>query len=393
MNTRTRSILYLLLVAAVAVGASLLGAIGGGAGVYYALYERFSASTSPEKATAVPAPTALSQPTAAPVPTEVVKVITTNVDTAITNAVEQVGPAVVTVLAKGPDQTTRRGIIEGPTSSGSGFIITENGYIITNNHVISGAQSISVIMADGKEVPASLVGADEFSDLAVLQIKEKVPAVASLGNSDALKPGETVIAIGSPLGDFKNTVTAGVISATGRNLDTGEGYFRESLIQTDAAINQGNSGGPLVNLLGKVVGVNTLIVRNNASGTVVEGLGFAVPSNTVQAVANQIITNGAIARPYIGIRWQWITPAIASRYRLAAQWGAYVAEIIPNSPAAKAGVKEGDIITKIGDIPLDESHPYINTLYNFSPGKVVKLTIQRNTQELVLEVVLEKAEK
>ena len=143
--------------------------------------------------------------------------------------------------------------------------------------------------------------------------------MATLGNSDVLNPGETVIAIGSPLGDFKNTVTVGVVSATGRSIDTGNGYTIDGLIQTDAAINQGNSGGPLVNLAGEVIAINTLIVRNSGSGTVAEGLGFAIPINTAQAVADQIIQNGYISRPYMGINFQPITPDIANAYNLPVQ--------------------------------------------------------------------------
>ena len=144
---------------------------------------------------------------------------------------------------------------------------------------------LTIILADGSQETAKIVGTDQYSDIAVLKSSGKVPAVATLGNSDVLNPGESVIAIGSPLGDFKNTVTVGVVSATGRSIDTGSGYSIDNLIQTDAAINQGNSGGPLVNLAGEVIAINTLIVRNSGSGTVAEGLGFAIPIDTAKAVA------------------------------------------------------------------------------------------------------------
>jgi 2-alkenal reductase len=220
-------------------------------------------------------------------------------------------------------------------------------------------------------------------------VNGQVPAVATLGNSDTLKPGETVIAIGSPLGDFKNTVTVGVISATGRSLDSGQGYLMEDLLQTDAAINQGNSGGPLVNLAGQVIGINTLILRGSTnSDTVVEGLGFSIPSNTVQAVADKIIKDGYIARPYLGIRWQWIDPNLSRMYRLSVPYGVYISQVQPGSPAEEAGLQEGDIITQIGEVTLDDQHPYANALYKYSPGDRVKIGFQRGTQKMERSVTL-----
>lgn len=250
---------------------------------------------------------------------------------------------------------------------------------------------MKVILSDGTEQKAVVVGSDIYSDIAVLKTEGTVPAVATLGNSDALDPGETVIAIGSPLGNFKNTVTVGVISATGRSIDTGNGYQIEDLIQTDAAINHGNSGGPLVNLAGEVIGINTLIVRNTASGDVAEGLGFAIPVNTAQAVAGQIVQKGYFARPYMGINYQPINPDIAARYNLPAQWGVYVMKVADGSPASKAGLKQGDIITKIGDVALDETHPYVNTLFTFKPGDQITLEIMRDGKEMQVQITLGEA--
>jgi 2-alkenal reductase len=233
------------------------------------------------------------------------------------------------------------------------------------------------------------VGTDQFSDLAVIKVQDQMPAIATLGNSDTLKPGESVIAIGSPLGDLKNTVTVGVVSATGRNIDTGNGYQLVDMIQTDAAINHGNSGGPLVNLNGEVIGINTLIVRGSGfSGDVAEGLGFAIPSNTAKAVAEQIIQKGYVSRPYIGIQWQWITPSISAMYSLPVQWGVYISQIDSGSPAAKSGLQRGDIITRIGDTALDDSHPYINALYQHAPGEPVKLEVIRGDNTLDIQVTL-----
>ena len=215
--------------------------------------------------------------------------------------------------------------------------------------------------------------------------------MATLGNSDKLDPGESVIAIGSPLGDFKNTVTVGVVSATGRSIDNGNGYTIENLIQTDAAINHGNSGGPLVNLAGEVIGINTLVVRNSGMGDVAEGLGFAIPVNTAQAIAQQIIQQGYFARPYMGISFQPINPAIASQYNLPTQWGAYVTKVELSSPADKAGLQENDIITKIGDVTIDETHSYINSLFNYKPGDTIPVTVVRNGEDTQLQVTLGEA--
>jgi 2-alkenal reductase len=306
--------------------------------------------------------------------------------------VKKVGPAVVTVVATIPGQMTFFGPTSDQTVSGTGFFITDQGYILTNNHVVEGTKQVNIILSDGTQQSATIVGTDQYSDIAVLKTDGKVPAVVTLGNSDKLDPGESVIAIGSPLGDFKNTVTVGVVSATGRSIDSGKGYSIENLIQTDAAINHGNSGGPLVDLAGEVIAVNTLIVRDTGRGDVAEGLGFAIPVNTAQAVAQQIIQQGYFARPYMGISFQPINPDIADRYNLPAKWGAYVTQVESGSPAAQAGLMENDIITKVGDIILDDTHSYINALFTYKPGDTIPLVIMRNGQETQLQVTLGEAQ-
>jgi len=331
--------------------AGTIGAIAGGAAVF--AYLRTQPTSSPsESASSIP------EVNETQVPENVVTVDSLQYESAITKAVELVSPAVVTVITDLPDQQSFFGTITGGQSTGSGFIIAEEGYIVTNNHVVEGGEAYRVIFQSGEERTAELVGSDKFSDLAILKVQDEMPAVAVLGNSDALRPGETAIAIGSPLGDFKNSVTVGVISATGRSIDTGEGYQIEGMLQTDAAINAGNSGGPLVNLSGEVVGVNTMIIRGSNSSATVEGMGFAIPATDVKVIGAQIIQQGYVSRPYIGIRYQYINPTIASRYNLPVQWGVYISGVIANSPAASAGLQEGDIITQLGDIVIDESHPY-----------------------------------
>ena len=371
-----KRILYVLFVVIVAGIAALSGAVAGGIAVFTALQK--NPSTSVAQATAIPTP-----------PEKVVQISSSDIETTITQAVQEAGSSVVTIVGTIPGSITFFGQSPDSQVSGSGVILTHDGYVLTNNHVVDGTNQITVIMADGSQVPAKLIGTDKYADLAVLKIDSQIQAVAKFGNSDTLKPGESVIAIGSPLGDFKNTVTVGVVSATGRTIDTGNGYQMEDLIQTDAAINHGNSGGPLVDLNGEVIGINTLIVRGTGfGGDVAEGLGFAIPSNTAQAVADQIIQKGYFARPYLGIQWQPISPQIADAYGLPVKWGAYISSINSNSPASQAGLKRGDIITKIGDITLDADHSYINSLFTYSPGETINLEVVRGSKTLEIQATL-----
>ncbi|MGC8855912.1 MAG: S1C family serine protease, partial [Anaerolineae bacterium] len=313
----------------------------------------------------------------------------TEIETAITQTVEKVSPAVVTVVGIIPGEVTFFGRTPDSQVSGSGVIISPDGYIVTNNHVVEDTSELSVILSNGKQIPAKIVSTDVYADLAVLKADDEMPAVAPFGNSDNLKPGETVIAIGSPLGQFRNTVTVGVISATGRTLDTGQGYFMEDLIQTDAAINQGNSGGPLVNLNGEIVGINTMIVRGGfGSSAVAEGLGFAIPANTVRLIAQQIIEKGYFSRPYLGVEWQSINPTINRRYQLGTDWGAYITQVESGSPADKGGLQRGDIILSVGDHQINEGHSFINALFAYQPGDQVAITVLRNGKQITLNVTL-----
>ncbi|RJQ42711.1 MAG: PDZ domain-containing protein [Anaerolineaceae bacterium] len=311
------------------------------------------------------------------------------IDTVITKVVEEIEPAVVTVVGTIPGVQTFFGRTSESQVSGSGFIVSENGYIVTNNHVVEDASDLYVVLSDGTELEAEIVSRDIYADLAVLKVEGTMPAVAPLGDSEDLKPGETVIAIGSPLGTFRNSVTVGVISATGRTLDTGEGYNMENLIQTDAAINSGNSGGPLVNLAGEVIGVNTLVVRGSSSSSAsAEGLGFAIPSDTVELIANQIIEKGYFARPYLGVGVQNINSSIAERYNLPVEWGGYVTEVISGSPAAQGGLRVNDIITRLGDIAITEDTTYLNALFMYQPGDEIEVEFYRGSQKMTVVIVL-----
>jgi 2-alkenal reductase len=334
-------------------------ALGGGA-VYLAVRDRLNQPV----------------PTAAPAPSPASQTVNVDVNSAVQEAVAKVGPAVVTVVNVGQ-------------GSGSGVIISNDGYLITNNHVVEGGSRYRVIFRDGQTVEAALVGRDALADVAVLKVSGSLPGVAEFGNSDALQPGETVIAIGSPLGDFRNTVTVGVVSATGRSIDADSGYMMEDLIQTDAAINHGNSGGPLVNLAGQVIGINTLVIRGTGvTLDQAEGLGFAIASNTVKALSDQIITKGFVSRAYLGISWGMITPDIARANNLPVDWGVYVREVGQGTPAEQAGVQPGDILTQIGDKAFDEDTRFANALYQFAPGQTVPVTVLRDGTTLTLDVTL-----
>jgi 2-alkenal reductase len=335
------------------------------------------------------------EPTLVPAPTQVIlpfaEEVSFDISTAVTDAVERVAPAVVTVVNHLPPKHSFFGNLIEQSGSGSGAIISEAGYIITNYHVVQDAERLEVVLADGTILAAELIGVDPYGDLAVIHTDAEMPGVANWGNSDALKPGETVIAIGSPLGAFKNTVTVGVVSATGRSIETDRRFELEGLIQTDAAINQGNSGGPLVNLAGQIVGINTIIVRGNGDGSAIaEGLGFAVPSNVSRAVAESLILEGSIARPYLGANWGVITSDIADRFGLSVEYGIYLSEIAPGSPADEAGLLRGDILVSIDDQPIDPDHPFINKLFQYSPGDEITLGVVRNGDQFDINLQLGK---
>ena len=317
-------------------------------------------------------------------PSEILQV-TLSQDSAIIGAVEEIKPAVVTVVTSIPGQDFLGRRIE-QEASGSGVIISDQGYIVTNDHVVRGGDRYQVIFYDGSVVEASLVGTDfPFTDLAVLRVTLTLADVAEWGDSEALKPGEPVIAIGSPLGDLRGTVTVGVVSALDRSVSTDQGTQMEGLIQTDAAINPGNSGGPLVNILGQVVGINTAI---RVAPTGAEGLGFSIPSNIVRLVAEQLIAQGFVSRPYLGIQSVTITRSDAVRFDLPAEYGVFVEQVLTNTPAARAGVQRSDIITKIDGQPIDKENPLITVLMRFEVGQTVTLTLFRDGREVQLPLML-----
>ena len=311
---------------------------------------------------------------------------------AVVQVVDRISPAVVTIVNK----LGTPGI--GSEASGSGVIIDSEGRIITNNHVIEGASEggIQVIFDTGDTATAQLLGGDAVSDIAVLKVDRAISVFAKMGDSSKVRVGETVIAIGSALGDFKNTVTVGVISGLNR-LVRGPGINMENMIQTDAAINHGNSGGPLLNLSGEVIGINTAVVRGGGAldgGDVAEGLGFAIPVNTVNTVSQQLIGTGKVARPYLGVSTRPVNRTISSYYQLLdengklLETGLLIEEILAGTPAETIGLRQGDVLMKINDITLNEDNPLANVLTAYQPGDTVKVTIIRNGKLIKLDAKL-----
>jgi serine protease Do len=315
--------------------------------------------------------------------------------TAITNAVERVAPSVVTVQVETKSAAPvdifemmfgGRSGERVQASMGSGFIIRDDGVVVTNAHVVNGATTVSVAMRDGATFDARVVGTDELNDIAVLRIDARGMPVAPLGNSGDVIVGEWAIAIGNPfgfvLGNAEPSVTAGVISGTGRNLlaPSAGGTGTYDMIQTDAAINPGNSGGPLVNALGEVIGMNTLIYTPS-QGSV--GLGFAVPINRVKRIADDLIAHGTVRRPWVGVK---LKDPSANNPREAIALGAVVASVVPASPAAEAGLQPGDQILRAGTQSVRNFFTWESVQLDLRVGDRVPMHIKRGTTELDVTV-------
>ena len=268
------------------------------------------------------------------------------------------------------------------TGLGSGVIVEKNGYIITNNHVVEGSEEIVVRLADKRQFKGKIVGLDPKTDLAVIKINGSNLPVLNLGDSDKLKVGERVLAIGNPFG-LNQTVTSGIISATGR-ADVGIADY-EDFIQTDAAINPGNSGGALVNVKGELVGVNTAIFSTSGG---YQGVGFAIPSNMVNVVMNSLIKRGKVIRGWLGVTIQQITPAMAKQFGIKNDKGALVSDLTENGPAKKAGIKQGDVITEINGKEINDVRQLRNIVAGITPGKEATVKIIRDKQEKSLKVVI-----
>jgi 2-alkenal reductase len=306
--------------------------------------------------------------------------------------VERVMPAVVTVINEQRFGNGFLGEMEVEAGRGTGFAIDNSGNIVTNQHVVSGGSSFEVILANGEKREATLVGADPLSDLAVVRMEGPVPSTVAFGDSNTLQQGQPVLAIGSPLGEFTGTVTAGIVSALNRDfpadsgLGAGEGIYTD-LIQHDAAINPGNSGGPLFDLAGRVIGVNTLGIPQSGY-TPVQGLFFAIPANHVAHIVSQLIENGRAAYPYFGVEYQPISPDLAAQNDLPVDYGAYVLATVQGGPADRAGIQAGDIVLAIGDRRIQGQTTFTEALFAHSPGDTVPVTVLRGNGERQVEITL-----
>ena len=267
-------------------------------------------------------------------------------------------------------------IQQQPTSGlGSGVIISADGYIVTNNHVVDGADTLNVTMSDGREFTAKVVGRDPQSDIAVVKVDAKNLPTVTLADSDSVEVGDRVLAIGNPFG-IGETVTSGIVSAKGRRvgiLEDVQGF--ENFIQTDAAINPGNSGGALVDVQGRLVGINSAILSRSGG---FQGVGFAVPANMVNTVATSLVKTGKVVRGYLGVHIQNVTPALAESFKLKGNQGALVADVEPNAPAAKAGLKPGDVITKVDGVPVTDANQLTLAVTGKGPGTKVNLEVLRD---------------
>jgi len=321
--------------------------------------------------------------------------------------VDKVAPAVVTIRSEKRVRPPRQhpffndplfrdffgGLFEGGATRrsqrpqiglGSGVIVKADGYIVTNHHVVDGAEAIKIETADHRVFDAKVVGSDPPSDLAVLKIAADKLPVLTLADSDKARVGDVVLAVGNPLG-IGQTVTAGIVSAKGRSTGLSDGSF-EDFLQTDAPINQGNSGGALVNATGQLIGVNSQILSPTGSNI---GIGFAIPANMVSNVMEQLIKSGKVQRGALGIGIQPVTPEIASTLRLSDAKGVIVNTVTPNSAAAQAGVRQGDVITAFNGEPVVDGNSLRNRVARTQPGTEVKITVIRDSKEQQLSAKLD----
>ncbi len=329
------------------------------------------------------------------IPTTETKKTIIEESSAFIDTAKKISPAVVSVSTTSNAQdffgqvVTQRG-------GGTGFIITADGLILTNKHVVENAgATYTVFTSDGKSYPTKIQSIDPLNDLAVLKIEANNLPVVELGDSDQLQVGQWVMAVGNALAKFNNTVTTGVISAKERQIQASDSSGAssenlEGLLQTDAAINPGNSGGPLVNMQGQVIGINTAVASD------AQGIGFAIPINTAKSAIESIKKSGKIVRPYLGVRYIQITQDIAKQNNLPVQNGAWVLRggglgqvaVAPGSPADKAGIVENDIITVVGSDKIDENHSLSRLLQGYDIGNTVELTLLRSGQEKKVKVTL-----
>ena len=319
----------------------------------------------------------------------------TDFRTAIRQVADQVRPAVVQItnLQQQPGVFVGPGAV--PTGVGSGVIYDNQGHILTNDHVVAGAQQLQVSLTDKRSFRAQLVGSDPQTDLAVIQIQGDNLPVAQLGDSSQLQVGDWVVAIGNALAlPGGPTVTQGVVSALGRtaqepgNQPNTSGPFLFNAIQTDAPINPGNSGGALVNLDGQVIGINTLVAGQAEPGVQAEGIGFAIAIATARPIADQLVSSGRAVHPFLGIQYAPLTPAIAAQLGVNAQNGIVIGAVVPGSPAAAAGLQARDVVTSADGQQLTDESSLAEVLSQHQPGDSVTLTVIRGGQQSNVQVTL-----
>ncbi|MGA7672913.1 MAG: trypsin-like peptidase domain-containing protein [Nitrolancea sp.] len=318
-----------------------------------------------------------------------------NIENGFNTVVQEVKPAVVQItnMQAAPSAYNQPTV---PAGVGSGFIFDDQGHILTNNHVVTGAQQLRVSLPDGRSFDAKVVGTDPQTDLAVVQVSANNLPVANIGDSNALKVGDWTVAIGNALA-LKGgpTVTAGVVSALGRTVQepaegnsNTAGPFLFNVIQTDAAINPGNSGGPLVNLNGQVIGINTLVAGSAGPNQQAQGIGFAISIDTAMPIAQQLINNGSVAHAYIGISYVPLNPAIAAQLNVDQTTGVVVMQVAQGSPAEQAGLQQHDIITKIDGNALDSDSALAQSIQDKEPGDTITLTVLRSGSTQQIKVTL-----
>jgi S1-C subfamily serine protease len=305
---------------------------------------------------------------------------------AVTGAVERISPSVVNIEVHTAAGRSRSGEPRERRGGGSGFVFTPDGLILTNSHVVHDAKRIEVTLTDGRRMPATAIGDDPASDLAVVRVDEPGLTAAALGDSQQLRVGQLVVAIGAPYG-FQSTVTAGVVSALGRSLRSYSGRLIDDVIQTDAALNPGNSGGPLVDSAGRVVGVNTATILP------AQGICFAIGINTAKFVASRLLRDGRIRRSYIGVSAQTVPVhrRVVRFYDLPKEMGVVVLSVEEKSPAARAGVREGDVIVALEGHPVAGVDDLHRVLTDVRVGASCSLTLLRHTEKIDLRIVPEEA--
>ncbi len=305
---------------------------------------------------------------------------------AVTQAIQDTSASIVTIINEKPASQDGQGNIVQGVSVGTGVIVDDRGFVVTNEHVIHEPGKLSVVFLNGEERPASVVSDDApFTDLAVLRIPAGNLKALPFADSTTLKLGQTVVAIGSALFEYRNSVTVGVISGLNRRY-LREQVFMEDLIQTDAAINSGNSGGPLLNTSGQIVGLTTNVVRRIGATTDVYGIAFAISSRTMQPIVRSIIDRGKYTRPYIGIDHLEVDATVAAERNLRVNYGALVQRVVAGSPAQAAGIRPGDVILRVGRSDLGEDLPFLNALSHLNPRDKVAMQVLRDGRPLDLTV-------